>query len=211
MPAAAVVLRWGMTSRVVGLTGGIGSGKSTVARLLAEHGAAIIDADQLAREAVAPGSPALAQLVARFGQGVLTADGALDRPRHGALVFGDDEARRALNAIVHPEVARLAAQRIQDLIAAGAPLVVYDVPLLYENALEKVLPEVIVVDAPLDVRCARIAARDGLDSPAIAARIAAQLPLEEKVRRADHVIDNGGTLEATRAAVEAWVSRHAPR
>lgn len=200
-----------MTSRVVGLTGGIGSGKSTVARLLAEHGAAIIDADLLAREAVAPGSPALAQVVARFGDEVLTADGALDRPRLGARVFGDEAARRALNAIVHPEVARLAGERIQALVAAGAPLVVYDVPLLYENGLEKVLPEVIVVDAPLEVRYARIAARDGLDRAAIAARIAAQLPLEEKVRRADHVIDNGGPLEATRAAVQAWVARHAPR
>jgi dephospho-CoA kinase len=200
-----------MTSRVVGLTGGIGSGKSTVARLLGDHGAAIIDADQLAREAVAPGSPALTQLVARFGAGVLTAEGALDRPRLGALVFGDEAARRALNAIVHPEVARLAAERIQGLIARGAPLIVYDVPLLYENGLEKVLPEVIVVDAPLEVRYARIAARDGLDRDAIAARIAAQLPLEEKVRRADHVIDNGGGLDATRAAVQAWVSQHAPR
>jgi dephospho-CoA kinase len=170
-------------------------------------GARVIDADVLAREAVAPGSPGLARVVARFGPEVLGADGALDRPRLGALVFADREARRDLEAIVHPEVQRLALERMAAAMADGATLVVYDVPLLYENGLERSLPEVIVVSAPPELQRARIAARDGLPPEQIEARIAAQLPLEEKLRRADHVIDNGGSLEATRRQVEALYAR----
>lgn len=193
-----------MASRVLGLTGGIGSGKSTVARLLAARGAHIIDADALAREAVAPGSAGLEAIRARFGTSVFAPDGTLDRQALGAQVFGDPERRQALNAIVHPEVARLAMQKIQALRAAAAPLIVYDVPLLYENNLDRMmLPEVIVVDAPREARRARLRLRDGLSDEAIEARIAAQMPLGEKVRRARWVIDNGGTLEATTAAVDA--------
>ncbi len=194
-------------SRVVGLTGGIGCGKSAVARMMEALGARVIDADVLAREAVAPGSPGLARVVARFGPEVLGADGALDRPRLGALVFADREARRDLEAIVHPEVQRLALERMAAAMADGAALVVYDVPLLYENGLERSIPEVIVVSAPPELQRARIAARDGLPPEQIEARIAAQLPLEEKLRRADHVIDNGGSLEATRRQVEALYAR----
>lgn len=194
-------------SRIVGLTGGIGCGKSAVAAALAERGARVIDADVLAREAVAPGSPALAAIRARFGPAVFAPDGSLDRAALGRLVFQDTEARRALNAIVHPEVARLARARMEALEQEGAPVIVYDVPLLYENGLDRALGAVIVVTAPPEVQRARIRARDGLPDAEIEARIAAQMPLEEKVRRATWIIDNGGTLEETRAQVEAlWRS-----
>lgn len=189
--------------RLVGLTGGIGCGKSLVAALLAEHGAAIVDADQLAREAVQPGSDGLKAVVERFGEQYLSPDGSLDRRKLGAHVFEDSAARKALNGIVHPAVAKLSAERIGAHLNAGAPLVVYDVPLLYENALDRALPEVIVVHVPPDVQRARIKARDNLSDSEIEARIAAQMPLEEKVRRADYTIDNGGTIEQTRAQVGA--------
>lgn len=190
-------------ARVVGLTGGIGTGKSVVARMLADLGAAVIDADKLAREVVAPGTAGLAAIVERFGPEVLDAAGGLDRRAVGRRVFEDDEARRALEAIIHPRVAALAAERLAGALEAGAPLVVYDVPLLYENRLEQHLPAVVVVSASPAIQRARIAARDQLPAEEIEARIRAQLPLEEKVRRADHVIDNEGDLERTRAQVEA--------
>lgn len=194
-------------TRVVGLTGGIGCGKSTVAKLLAELGAEIIDADALARAAVAPGSAGLAKIVDRFGEGLLDGDGALDRAAMGRLVFGDADARRDLEAIIHPEVRALSMRRIAEHIEAGAKLIVYEVPLLYETGLDAGLPEVVVVTVPGDVQRARIAERDGLDAAAIEARIAAQMPLLEKVARADHVIDNGGSFAATRDQVEALWAR----
>lgn len=190
-------------TRVVGLTGGIGTGKSTVSRMLRELGAAIVDADQLAREAVAKGSPALAEIAARFGPSVLLPDGTLDRAALGARVFRDEVERRALNAIVHPRVAALSAERISRHVAEGAKVVVYDVPLLYENNLDRMLPEVVVVTAPPEVQRSRLASRDGLSPEEVEARIAAQMPLAEKAKRAQHVIDNGGPIEATLAQVRA--------
>lgn len=187
--------------KVLGLTGGIGSGKSTVAGMLADLGARVIDADVLAREAVAPGTPGLEAIRARFGEGVLDPGGALDRRALGRLVFEDPAARADLERIVHPRVAGLAADQIRRAEDEGAPLAVYDVPLLYENGLERSLPEVCVVWASRPTRLARIAARDPLTPGEIEARMAAQMPLEEKVRRADHVIDNDGDLASTRAAV----------
>lgn len=189
--------------RVVGLTGGIGSGKSVVSRMFRELGATVIDADQLAREVVEPGQPAFAAIRERFGEQILLPDGGLDRKKLGAVVFEDEAARRDLNAIVHPEVAALAARRMQEAAEAGAELVLYDVPLLYENGLDRMLPTVIVVRVSPQVQRARIRARDGLSDVEIEQRIAAQMPLTEKVARADHVIDNDGTLEATRRQVEA--------
>ncbi|MBI4816304.1 MAG: dephospho-CoA kinase [Deltaproteobacteria bacterium] len=186
--------------RVVALTGGIGSGKSTVARLFEAHGAIVIDADQLARESVAPGSSGLEQVVARFGRAVLGPDGSLNRKALGEVVFSDPRARADLEAITHPIVAMLAAQRIADA-ASHAPLVLYDVPLFFERALARFFPEVIVVSASDEVRRQRVAARDALDAPAIEARFAAQIPLADKVARATWVIDNGSTLEDTRRQV----------
>lgn len=168
-----------------------------------ELGATVIDADQLAREVVEPGQPAFAAIRERFGEQILLPDGGLDRKKLGAVVFEDEAARRDLNAIVHPEVAALAARRMQEAAEAGAELVLYDVPLLYENGLDRMLPTVIVVRVSPQVQRARIRARDGLSDVEIEQRIAAQMPLTEKVARADHVIDNDGTLEATRRQVEA--------
>ena len=171
--------------------------------MLAELGAAIIDADVLAREVVEPGQPAFERIVARFGAEVVGSDGRLERKRLGAIVFGDEAARKDLNAIVHPEVAKLAMQRMQEADAAGAPLIVYDVPLLFENGLDRVLPKVVVVSASPAVQRQRIKTRDGLSDLEIEQRIAAQMPLAEKVARADRVIDNDGDLERTRHQVEA--------
>lgn len=193
-------------ARVVGLTGGIGCGKSVVASMLAELGASIVDADQLAREAVAVGSPALEAIRARFGD-VFDDRGALDRGRLGDIVFGDDRARADLNAIVHPRVAALAMERMAALMGEGAKLIVYDVPLLYESGLDRTLPEVIVVFAPPRIQRSRVAARDGLTADQIDARIAAQMPIADKVARATHVIDNSDTLDRTRDQVQALWSQ----
>jgi dephospho-CoA kinase len=172
--------------------------------MLAELGAAIIDADVLAREVVEPGRPAFAKIVARFGAEVVDpATGALDRKKLGAIVFADDAARKDLNAIVHPEVAALSAQRMQEAGARGAPLCVYDVPLLYENGLDRMLPTVVVVSASPAIQRARVRARDGLSDVEIEQRIAAQMPLAEKVSRADFVVENDGDLSDTRRQVEA--------
>jgi dephospho-CoA kinase len=193
--------------RVVGLTGGIGAGKSAVARMLAELGAQVIDADRLAREAVEPGSPGFTAIVERFGEAILDEHGGLDRRKLGALVFADEAARRELNAIVHPRVAALAMEKIAALAAQGAKLLVYDVPLFFENNLERMIPEVIVVSVSPETQRERITARDPLSSAEIEGRIRAQMPLEEKLKRATWVIDNEGTLEQTRAQVEALYRR----
>lgn len=184
-----------MALRVFGLTGGIGSGKSAVAQRLRARGLPVVNADDLARVAVMPHSPGLQQIVEYFGPGVLTPAGELDRAELAKIVFSDPEARRVLDSIVHPIVRQLAAERFGELGERGEPLACYEVPLLYEVGLDRTYQPVVVVSAPLSLREQRIALRDGFDSAQIAARIAAQLPLEEKVRRADYVIDNHGTLE----------------
>ena len=176
----------------VGLTGGIGSGKSAVAALLALHGAEIIDADLLAREAVAPGSPGLAAVALEFGDGVLTPDGALDRPALGRIVFGDADARRRLNALVHPEVRRLAAARERELPPSA--VVVQVIPLLVETGQQDSFDVVVVVDAEPATQVARLARRDGLAPADAEARLAAQAGRAERLAAADHVIDNDGDL-----------------
>lgn len=186
-----------------GLTGGIGSGKSTVGRRFRARGLPVIDADELAREAVARGSTGLAAIVERFGSGVLGPDGELDRKALASRVFSDDAARGALNAITHPRVAELSAARASALDARGEPLACYEVPLLFEAHLEAVLRPVVVVSAPLEVQIARALARDGGTEADVRARVRAQMPLEEKVRRADHVIDNAGSLDATSDRADA--------
>jgi dephospho-CoA kinase len=192
--------------RIIGLTGGIASGKSTVSQLLRELGASVLDADQLAREVVEPGAPALAEIAARF-PGVLTPDGRLDRPKLGARVFGDEGERTALNAIIHPRIQQAFAEKTRALADQGVELVVYDAPLLYENKLESWMEQVIVVVVPRDVQLSRLIARDGLTPEQAEARLASQLPLDEKRARADHVIDNSGSREQTRAQVErVWKS-----
>jgi dephospho-CoA kinase len=190
---------------LIGLTGGIASGKSTVARMLRDAGIDVIDADQLAREAVAPGSEGLAQVVARFGEDVLLADGRLDRPKLGSIVFGDDEARRALNAIVHPRVGMLAAERTQAVAEAGKRFAVYEVPLLFENRLDAGMAATILVAVDEQTQLRRIQQRDGLDEDAARARVDAQMSLADKRARATYTIENGGPLEETAAQLrEVW-------
>jgi dephospho-CoA kinase len=181
--------------RVFGLTGGIGSGKSTVAALLRERGVPVVDADELAREAVAGGSQGLADVVAAFGPDVLGADGELDRQRVGRLVFADPAARKRLNAVTHPIVRRLSQERFAALEGRGVALAAYDVPLLFEVGLAQVLRPVVVVWASEATQLSRVTARDGLSEADARARLAAQLPLAQKRLLADHVIDNDGSRE----------------
>jgi dephospho-CoA kinase len=178
--------------RVVGLTGGIASGKSTFADALRARGVPVVDADALAREAVAPGTPALAAIARVFGADVVGEGGALDRRRLADVVFGDAEARRRLEAIVHPAVRAAMAEETRRLAAAGHDLAFYDTPLLYEVGLDRLLDAVVVVWAPAAVQRARLTARDGLAPTEAEARIAAQLPIDEKADRADFVVENVG-------------------
>lgn len=182
--------------RVVGLTGGIASGKSTFAALLRARGVPVVDADQLARAVVEPGQPALAAIARAFGPDVLRPDGALDRKRLGARVFADAAARRHLEAITHPAVRQAMADETVRLAAAGHALAVYDTPLLYEAGLDQILDCVVVVWAPRDVQRARLVARDGLSAEEAEARLRAQHPLDEKAARADFIVDNGGDAGA---------------
>ncbi len=188
-------------SLVLGVTGGIASGKSTVTGLLRSLGAAVVSADELAREAVRPGSPALRQLVERFGAGVLQADGTLDRQAMAARVFADAAARAALNGITHPAIAALAEERIGALRRQGGALIVYEAPLLFEAGAERRVDAVLVVTLDERLQVARLMERDGLDEAAARARIAAQMPQSEKVARADYVIDNSGTPAVTEEQV----------
>ncbi len=181
--------------RVFGLTGGIASGKSTVARRVAELGVPVVYADELAREAVGKDTAALQEVVALLGQDVLDASGELDRKKAGARVFGDPARLRALNSIVHPRVGALAAARFAELAAAGHALACYEVPLLVESGLADALRPVVVVAAPEALQIARAVERDGLDAGAVEARVRAQLPLEKKLEVADYVIENTGTLD----------------
>ena len=181
--------------KVIGLTGGIASGKSTAARLLRDLGAPVIDADQLARDAVQPGSEALATIVAAFGAEVLQAGGALDRVVLGKRVFASSEARSALEIIVHPEVRRLALLELKALKESGAQVVFYMAPLLIEAGADTLCDEIWVVDVDESTQLQRTTARDGMSIEEARQRTAAQMPLAEKAGRADVVIDNRGTTE----------------
>ena len=184
----------------VGLTGGIGSGKSTVARLLAERGAVVIDADELAREAVAPGTSGLRAIESRFGPGVLRSDGTLDRPALGRIVFADEAARHDLNAIVHPEVRRLAGER--ERLAPHGAIVVHVIPLLVETGQQGGFDAVVVVDAPEEAQVSRVMARDGVNADAARARLRAQSSRADRLAAATHVVDNSGGEDLLRERVE---------
>jgi dephospho-CoA kinase len=190
---------------MVGLTGGIGAGKSTVARLLAERGAVVLDADVAAREVVAPGTDGLAAVVAEFGETVLGPDGALDRAALASVVFADPDRRAALNAIVHPRVRTWMVER-----TAAAPegsVVVQDVPLLVESGLAGMFELVVVVDAADSVRVARLMRDRGMSEEEASARIAAQAPREQRLAAADVVLDNDGTPEELADQVAALWNR----
>ena len=193
--------------RVLGLTGGIGSGKSTVSGMFAALGADVIDADQLAREVVEPGRPALAQIVAAFGSEMLLPDGSLDRARLGALIFRDPQARARLNALTHPPI----RERLWEEVAARSVrpgVLILDIPLLYENGGTGLVEAVIVVWVDRKTQLQRLVERSGLSLEEAEGRIASQMPLDEKRQRADHVIDNRGSPEATQRQVAAIYARY---
>ena len=192
---------------VFGLTGGIGSGKSTVARHFRSRGLPVIDADELAREAVAKGSEGLREIVSAFGPEILQADGTLDRPALAQRVFGAPAELARLEAITHPRVRALAKGRLEVLEKQGEPLACYEVPLLYEAGLEREYKPVVVVSVPESVQLERAVARDASSAERIQRRIAAQLPLGEKVRRADFVIDNTGSIEQTLREADRVLAR----
>ena len=187
----------------VGLTGGIGAGKSEVSRLLVEHGAVLIDADRIAREVVAPGTPGLAAVVEAFGPGVLAPDGSLDRPKLGSIVFADPEKLAVLNSIVHPLVG--ARSRAVETAAAEDAVVVHDVPLLAENGLAPLYDVVVVVDASPDTQLDRLVRLRGMTEEDARARMAAQATREKRLEIADIVIDNDVPLEQLRRRVsDVW-------
>ncbi len=196
-----------MSLNVFGLTGGIGSGKSTAAALFRDRGVPVVDADELAREAVSPGSVGLAEVLAAFGPQILVADGSLDRKRLGALVFADAEARKRLNAITHPIVRRLSQERFRAIDEHGVKLAGYDVPLLFEVGLDAVLRPIVVVTAREATQVDRILARDGITEQAARDRIASQLPLADKQRRADYVLYNNGSPNELAAQVDALLEK----
>lgn len=181
-------------TRLIGLTGGIACGKSAVTDMLQELGAVVVDADELARTVVAPGSEGLSRIVERFGQSILDSEGHLDRAALAAVVFADQTARADLEAITHPLIAQLSRQQIDQASKAQTPLVVYSAPLLFENKLESWLGEVIVVDVDQKTQRQRLLSRDGKSG---LERIKAQMPLEEKRARASYLIDNSGSREQT--------------
>lgn len=192
----------------VGLTGGIGAGKSTVARRLVEHGAVLVDADVLAREVVAPGSDGLSALVERFGEEILDAEGALDRPAMAGRVFDDDSARADLNGIVHPRVAARTAERMAE--APEDAIVVHDVPLLVENGYEAGYHLTVIVDAPVEDRIRRLVER-GLEESDARARIRAQADEQQRREAADVWLDNGGEVGDVLAEVDRlWTERLVP-
>lgn len=197
-------------TRVIALSGGIGTGKSTVSAMLAARGAVLIDADAIVHRLQARGAPMLAELAAAFGPEILTADATLDRERLAGIVFADPDARRRLNAIVHPKVGVEMARQLEAARREAAPLVVLDIPLLFESRAAgarggaSALPfdATVLVHAPRELQIQRTMARDRCARELAEARLAAQMPIDDKRALADHVIDNGGSLEETERQVE---------
>jgi dephospho-CoA kinase len=190
--------------KLIGLTGGAGTGKSTVSAMLRELGAVVVDADEATHAVYEPGSPGFDAVVREFGGGFVR-DGRIDRGKLGALVFGDEDARRRLNAIVHPLVREWMAARTAEAAHRGAEIIVQDVPLLFENSLPPLYSTVLLVYVPEPVQLERLMKGRGLEEDRARAMIAAQIPIEEKRTLANHVIDNSGSRDATRKQVqEIW-------
>ena len=193
----------------IGLTGGIGSGKSTVAELLARRGAALVDADAIAREVVVPGGPAYGPVVERFGAAVVATDGSLDRAALAALAFGDPAALADLNAITHPVIGAVMASRLADLSGAGVAVVVVVIPLLRREHVDALgLRAVVVVDCTPEAAVDRLVRGRAMDDADARGRLAAQVPREERLALADYVLDNSGPLERLEAQVDAlwaWI------
>ena len=195
---------------ILGITGGIASGKTTVAQAFQALGAVVVCADVLAREIVCPGTKALQEIAESFGCQVLREDGTLNRQLMAEMVFNDDQARMALNGITHPAIAALARTRLREAEQGGAPLVIYDAPLLYEVGADREVDKVLVVKVGAEVQLARLMARDGINRQQALARVAAQMPQEEKVARADFVIDNSGSAKETQVQVRSLMERLSP-
>jgi dephospho-CoA kinase len=187
---------------VVGLTGGVAAGKSTVARMFTELGATVVDADELAREVTSPGTEVHRHIVEVFGPQFLDATGKIDRVRLGEVVFKDPGARRQLEAITHPAIMEAAARRLEDLGRRGHRMVVYEAALLVESGRDRAMDMLVVVVAEDELRLHRLTERNGLSREAALQRLGAQLPQALKASRGDHVIDNSGSLQRTRARVE---------
>ncbi len=187
----------------IGLTGGIATGKSTVAKILRDQGLPVIDADSLAREVVAPGSAGLAAVVAAFGPGVLTSDKSLDRSALGKIIFSDPDQRLKLEAILHPLIQERKLSERRRLENEGARIAFYDIPLLFEKDLESDFDATVLVYCTLDEQRARLRERDSLDDVGIAARIASQLPIDDKMKRANFVIINRAGLAELKASVQS--------
>ena len=189
----------------IGLTGGIACGKSTVASMLVRRGANLIDADMLAREAVLPGTPALKQIAERFGASVIREDGTLDRKALGQIVFRDEAARKDLEAITHPPIRAMMRERMEafEREMPDKP-VIADIPLLFESKLQHLFDETLLVYIPAELQKRRLMERDGLTAEQADLRIAAQMPIEEKRKLADTVIDNSGSLEETERQIDRY-------
>ena len=193
---------------ILGITGNIASGKSTVSRELARLGAVVVDADQLSREVVESGSSVLKKMVKVFGAEILKHDGVLDRDKLGQMVFADVKVRAMLERIVHPEIAKKSIERLQELKQrTDIPLIVYEAPLLFEVGAESRVDQVLVVKIDHDEQLKRLQVRDGLSKVAAQQRMAAQMPQQEKLTRADFVVDNTGSIEETLKQVDLLWSR----
>lgn len=191
--------------KLIGLTGGIATGKSTVSAMLRRLGAKVVDADEIAREIVRPGEPAWQEIVDAFGPGVLRKDKSLDRDKLRKIVFADERARKRLESITHPKIRALAQEKIERLSAEGAEVVIYEAPLLFETQAQSWIRPVILVACDLETQKQRLRQRDRLGEKEIRRHLEAQMPLEEKRKLADYVVENNGSLEELQREVqEVW-------
>lgn len=191
---------------VIGLTGGIASGKSTVSKMLIELGLAVIDADKIAHQVVEPGKPAYNEIVNAFGEEILLADQSINRPKLGSIIFNDKKKRDILNHIVHPAVRKEMKDQLQHNVSLGAKAVILDIPLLFESKLTNLVEKIILVYVDSDVQLNRLIARNELTLSEAQARISSQLPLNQKIELADAVIDNNGSIHETKEQLLSLLS-----
>jgi dephospho-CoA kinase len=192
--------------KIIGITGGIGSGKSIVSRMIKARGFPVVDLDELAHEIIEPGKPAYEKIISRFGQDILDSDRRIERRRLGAVVFQDAGARKDLEAITHPEISRLLLEKIEGYRSAGAEMLFLEIPLLFETGMDSWIRPVIAVKCPEGVCLLRLAERDGFSASESQARMKAQMDPDEKARRADFMIDNSGGLDETRAQLDKVIN-----
>ena len=192
---------------IIGLTGSIASGKSTVSKMLRKKGFPIVDADEIARLVVEPGSPVLLEISRAFGQGILRADGSLNREKLGERIFGNVEERQKLNSIIHPAIRKEMMRQKEQWISTGSNTVIMDIPLLFESKLQSFVDKIIVVSVTPEIQKERLIARNALSEEEADARIRSQLPIEEKELRADAVLRNNGSVEETESQLTEVLSK----